>query len=96
MMKDEKDMQALAEIMEQNWINPLKPDEADSVSLSMAAVVHTDVANDLINAHTLVVGFADRGNLIAFNLLKADATYQEAVAQLWQSWEVAPELFNKV
>ncbi len=43
-----------------------------------------------------VSAFAGRGKLATFKRLKSDKTYQEAFAELGQSWEVSGELFTKL
>ena len=48
--KDEKAVQSLAELMENNWTNPLGSEPSELVSLSTGATAPPDVANDLITA----------------------------------------------
>lgn len=52
-MKDESDVKAVLDLMENNWINPLIHDQTELVSLStgIAAPTPTDVARDLLTAH---------------------------------------------
>ncbi|KAK5924833.1 hypothetical protein CgunFtcFv8_017411 [Champsocephalus gunnari] len=45
--KDEKDVNAFVELMENSWINPLSHDHTDLVSLSTGMVAPPDVANGL-------------------------------------------------
>ena len=44
----------------------------------------------------IVSAFARRGKLSALKLTKRDATYQETFSQVGQSWDVQPQLFEKV
>ena len=39
--KDEADIKSLIDLMENNWLNPLSPDESDLVSLSTGTVTPT-------------------------------------------------------
>ena len=44
--KDEADMKSLIDMMENNWMNPLSPDESDLVSLSTGTVAPPAVVKD--------------------------------------------------
>ena len=48
--KDEADVKSLIDLMENNWLNPLSPDESDLVSLSTGTVAPQGVVNDLLRA----------------------------------------------
>lgn len=54
--KDEQDVEALTDLMENNWLNPMSPDEEDLVSLSTGTVAPPEVSRDVLRAH--VVGEA--------------------------------------
>jgi len=59
------------------------------------------VCEALIGMHAFtgcdtVSAFAGRGKLATFKRLKSHKTYQEAFAELGQSWEVSGELFRKL
>ena len=49
--KDESDVKAVLDLMENNWINPLICDQTELVSLSTGIAAPTDVARDLLTAH---------------------------------------------
>ncbi len=49
--KDESDVSSLADMLENNWINPFVSDPSDIVSLSTGLVAPSEVANDLQTAH---------------------------------------------
>jgi len=51
--RDEADIQSLVDLMENSWLDPLSPDQAQFVSLSTATVAPPDVANDLLAARTV-------------------------------------------
>ena len=51
--RDEADIQSLVDVMENSWLDPLIPDQAQFVSLSTATVAPPDVANDLLTARTV-------------------------------------------
>lgn len=51
--KDEADVQSLIDVMENNWLNPLSPDESDLVSLSTGFLAPPDVTRDLLRAHEI-------------------------------------------
>ena len=40
--------------------------------------------------------FASRGKLSSLKLMKRDITYQETFSQVGQTWDVQPQLFEKV
>ena len=46
--KDEADIKSLIDLMENNWLNPLYPDESDLVSLSTGTVASPAVAKVLL------------------------------------------------
>ena len=48
--KDEADIKSLIDLMENNWLNPLYPDESDLVSLSTGTVASPAVVKDLLRA----------------------------------------------
>ena len=48
--KDEADVQAFIDLMENSWINPLSPDEMDLVSFSTGTMAPPDVTRDLLRA----------------------------------------------
>ena len=48
--KNEADVKSLIDMMENNWLNPLSPDESDLVSLSTGAMAPPAVAKDLLRA----------------------------------------------
>ena len=48
--KDEADVKSLIDLMENNWLNPLSPDESDLVSLSTGTVAPPAVVKDLLRA----------------------------------------------
>ena len=45
--KDEADIKSLIDLMENNWLNPLSPDESDLVNLSTGTVTPPAVVKDL-------------------------------------------------
>ena len=45
--KDEADIKSLIDLMENNWLNPLTPDESDLVSLCTGTVAPPAVVNAL-------------------------------------------------
>ena len=47
--KDEADVKSLIDLMENNWLNPLSPDESDLVSLSTGTVAPPTVVKDLLS-----------------------------------------------
>ena len=49
--KDEADVRALQELMENTWVNPLSHNETELVNLSSGILAPSDVASDLLNAH---------------------------------------------
>ena len=49
-MKDEADIKSLIDLMENNWLNPLSPDESDLGILSTGTVTPTAVVKDLLRA----------------------------------------------
>ena len=52
-----------------------------------------------LNAFTgydTVSAFASRGKLSSLKLMKRDITYQETFSQVGQTWDVQPQLFEKV
>ena len=51
--KDEADVESLVDLMENSWLNPICPEDAEIVSLSTGTVDPTDVAKDLRGAHQL-------------------------------------------
>ena len=48
--KDEADVKSLIDLMENNWLNPLSPDESDLVSLSTGTVDPPAVVKYLLRA----------------------------------------------
>ena len=48
--KDEADIKSLIDLMENNWLNPLSPDESYLVSLSTGTVTQPAVVKDLLRA----------------------------------------------
>ena len=48
--KDEAIIKSLIDLMENNWLNPLSPDESDLVSLSIGTMAPPAVVNDLLRA----------------------------------------------
>ena len=48
--KDEADIKSLIDLMENNWLNPLSPDESDLVSLPTGTVTPPAVVKDLLRA----------------------------------------------
>ena len=48
--KDEAGIKSLIDVMENNWMNPLSPDESDLVSLSTGTVAPPAVVKDLLRA----------------------------------------------
>ena len=48
--KDEADIKSLIDLMENNWLNPISPDESDIVSLSTGTVTPSAVVNALLRA----------------------------------------------
>ncbi len=46
--KDRADVNALVELMEKSWVNPLGPDQSDIISLSKGIAVSPDIASDLL------------------------------------------------
>ena len=59
------------------------------------------VCDSLIGLHAFtdcdtVKAFASRVKLSAVKLVKRDITYQETFSQVVQSWDVHPQLFEKV
>lgn len=53
MKKDEQDVQALTELMENSWINPMSPEEDDIVCLSTGSVAPPEISRDLLGAHAV-------------------------------------------
>ena len=51
--RDEADVQALVELMEDSWVNPLSPDQEDIVSLSSPTVASHEIARDLLEARRI-------------------------------------------
>ncbi|KAK4325083.1 hypothetical protein Pmani_004239 [Petrolisthes manimaculis] len=51
--KYERDVEALTDLMENTWLNPMCPDEEDLVSLSTDIVSPPEVNRDLLRAHTV-------------------------------------------
>ena len=45
---DEADIKSLIDLMENNWLNPLSPDESDLVSLSTGTVTPPEMVKDLL------------------------------------------------
>ena len=48
--KDEADIESLIDLMENNWLNPLSPDESDLVSLSNGTAAPPAVVKDPLRA----------------------------------------------
>ena len=48
--KDEADIKSLIDMMENNWLNTLSPDESDLVSLSTGSVASSAMVKDLLRA----------------------------------------------
>jgi hypothetical protein len=48
--KDEKDIQAMEDLLKNNWINPFNPDISDIMSISTGLVPSKDIIQDLQNA----------------------------------------------
>ena len=48
--KDEADIKSLIDLMENNWLDPLSPDESDLVSLSTGTVIQPAMVKDLLRA----------------------------------------------
>ena len=48
--KDEADVKSLIDMMENNWLNPLSPDESDLVSLSISTTAPPALVMDLLRA----------------------------------------------
>lgn len=51
--KDEQDVEALTDMMENSWLNSLSPEEEDLFSLSTGTVAPPEVSRDLLRAHTV-------------------------------------------
>lgn len=49
--KDEADVRAFEDLIENSWINPLSHDETELVNLSTGILAPPDVASDLLKAH---------------------------------------------
>ena len=67
----------------------------------LAWALRESVCDSLIGLHAFtgcdtVSAFASRGKLSALKLMKGDITYQETFSQVGQSWDVQPQLFEKV
>ena len=59
------------------------------------------ISDALIGMHAFtgcdtVSAFAGRGKLTTFKQMKSNNTFQEAFSELGQSWDVSPELFQKL
>lgn len=48
--KDRTDVNAFVQLMEKSWVNPLNPDQSDTISLSTGIAVSPDIASDLLQA----------------------------------------------
>ena len=48
--KDEADIKSLIDMMDNNWLNTLSPDESDLVSLSTGSVTPPAMVKDLLRA----------------------------------------------
>ena len=48
--KDEADIKSLIDMMENNWLNTLSPDDSDLVSLSTRSVAPPAMVKDLLRA----------------------------------------------
>ena len=67
----------------------------------LALSLGDSVCDSLIGLHAFtgcdtVSAFASRGKLNALKLMQRDITYQETFSQVGQSWDVQPQLFEKV
>lgn len=51
--KDERDVEALTDMMENSWLNPMSPEEEDLLSLSTGTVAPPEVSRDLLRAHAV-------------------------------------------
>ncbi|XP_066963151.1 uncharacterized protein [Macrobrachium rosenbergii] len=51
--KDEWDVEALIDMMENSWLNPMSPEEEDLLSLSTGTVAPPEVSRDLLRAHAV-------------------------------------------
>lgn len=49
-IRDEKDVKSLVDLMENNWLNPMAPNGIDLVSLSTGSIAPPDVTRDLLRA----------------------------------------------
>ena len=49
-MKDEADIKSMIDLMENNWLNPLSPDESYLISLFTGTVAPPVVVKDLLGA----------------------------------------------
>ncbi|KAI8521965.1 hypothetical protein Bbelb_017190 [Branchiostoma belcheri] len=51
--RDEADVKSLVDLMENNWINPMSPEEPDLVSLSTGNVAPPEIVKDISEAHQM-------------------------------------------
>ena len=51
--KNETDVRSLVDLMENSWLNPMRSEETELVSISTGTVAPADVATDLLRAHQI-------------------------------------------
>ena len=51
--RDEADVQSIVKLLEDDWTNPADPNESEFVSISTGTLAPSDVARDIVDAHTI-------------------------------------------
>ena len=60
------------------------------------SVCDSQIGLHAFTGYDTLSAFARRGKLSSLKLMKRDMTYQETISQVGQTWDVQPQLFEKV